>query len=301
MISETQLLWSLPTSLDWFVFDMPHRVYGNIYDILIALLSHYSIRGCPNVSHTEPGPGYVVKRDPLHCSSCLDVRGKVHMYIGCRVCCAMYTYHDMIWSDMAICFDMICYGVVPLFWYLSVVAPMSGGCHVMFFEFLGRDRTWYDIWFCTHVYVLEICIWYSGLCISSFVRSVSGYDFVLYSGFTYSIHISYWPPFFRGCVFMPRRYWRQICWTTCLGLYSAILGRSFVQNTYFGTVSAFVYMYDIQGYDGALSRLMILLCSVEVCKHTCGFCICFGLLWSVIALSASTYKICPSVIFNSTN
>ena len=121
MISETHLLWSLPTSLDRFVFDMPHRVYGNIYDILIALVSHYSIRGCPNVSHTEPGPGYVVKRDPLHCSPCLDVRGQVYAYMGLwsMLCHVRLFWYDLLWpSDMTYYVTGLCpYSDSSVLWH----------------------------------------------------------------------------------------------------------------------------------------------------------------------------------------
>jgi len=54
------------------------------------------------------------------------------------------------------------------------------------------------------------------------------------------------------------------------------------------------------GYDGALSRLMIMICSVEVCGYICvGSVHMFGIFCSVMALSAYVCQVCFSAKFCS--
>ena len=139
------LFWSRFIPFDSFVFGTLHRVFENNYDVLkIALVSHYSVRGCPNVSHTEPGPGYVVKRNLLHCSPRPEVRGQVYAYMGLW---SMMCHVRLFWSDLLwpFWYDILWYGATPpfsdsyLLWHRC-----REGDHVLSAEPHGWGRMWYS-------------------------------------------------------------------------------------------------------------------------------------------------------------
>ena len=77
-------------------------------------------------------------------------------------------------------------------------------------------------------------------------------------------------PFLRGLRFHAAQVQKTDLLTACLGHLFCYIGSALLFRACILVQSAAImYMYAIQGYDGALSRLMILLWSVEVCRHTC--------------------------------
>ena len=143
----------------------------------------------------------------------------------------------------------------------------------------------------TYWFVLHFVIWFA-----------FGFDpYFCTPCFTYSVHISYWPPFFGGCVFMPRRYGRQVCWSARLGSHFCYFGALSSTDPIFWYSLSLLSGYVLcSGYDGALSRLMIMICSVEVCGYICvGSVHMFGIFCSVMALSAYVCQVCFSAKFCS--
>ena len=110
---------------------------------------------------------------------------------------------DMIWYDMAIWYAVL-RALSDMIWY--VVAPASGGDHYLFAESHDGHRLWHV--FC---YAFASVIWVSTsdtpfiICMFCILCSVM-FLFTVFLCFTYSVHISYWPPVLRGLRFMPRRY-----------------------------------------------------------------------------------------------
>ena len=158
-------------------------------------------------------------------------------------------------------------GHALFFWFLCIVAPASGGwphsvCRV---PWQGPDMIW-------HMFLYTFCLfWKYAFDTLDFVLIFCNhYDLTsvipLYIFSTYFVLT----PFLRGLRFHAA----QVQTTgSLIHPFRIILG-------YFGTLSfsepIFWYSPSLPsgyvpyyGYDGALSRLMIMLCSVEVCGYIC--------------------------------
>ena len=90
--------------------------------------------------------------------------------------------------------------------------------------------------------------------------------------FTYSVHLSYWPPFFGGCVSCPQVQTPVIhhCRLHVLLLQSAPFDSEPVCRYIYFLGGICFCIFDYLGYGGALSRHMFSFVFVEACSHICG-------------------------------
>ena len=178
MISEMHLLWSRPTSLDVFVINMPHRVSENIYDILTAfsfsLLYSWMPQWFPHWARAR-----------ICCQAWSFALFAVPRCEGAGICVHGFVEYDvpcplvLIWFAMAIWYDILCYGVMPLFWFFCVVALASGGwprsvCRV---PWQGPDMIW-------HMFLYTLFMFWKyafdtlDITLTFLYMFCSGYDFV---------------------------------------------------------------------------------------------------------------------------
>ena len=93
--------------------------------------------------------------------------------------------------------------------------------------------------------------------------------------FTCSVHISYWPPFFGGCVLCPQVQTLVIphcrLHFSAISEYSYLIRSPLLVQTSFAVYILYIWLF---GYGGALSRHTVLSVSLEVCGQGWG-------LWSL--------------------
>ena len=163
----------------------------------------------------------------LHCSVRADYYGFVRRYPG-RLCFVRV----MTYSGVMLCYGsrdlaigpgsvygvMLWYGLWYVWWYDMLCLGMYGDlkpsgvmlCVAPASEWWPRSWALCMISICI-MYMFSVQVCYTDSVFSLLILLLSyDLDFCTLC-FTYSVHLSYWPPFFGGCVSCPQVQWFAIC------------------------------------------------------------------------------------------
>ena len=248
--------------------------------ILMHMFAHDSARAFLRLRSPVPGPVVLRARDDIFwCYAVLRFPRPRH-----RAGFRLWSY-AVIW--LMICL-MMWYAVFGVYGDLKPSGVML--CVAPASEWWPRSWALCMISIC----IICICFQYRSDILIRYFLSLYFYfsydlDFCTLC-FTYSVHLSYWPPFFGGCVSCPQVQRFVIC--QCRPHILLLQSAPFDPEPICWYISVMVYMYfctfDYLGYGGALSRHMIPLWFVEACSHLCGsWVLCMFDLFMICILARS--------------